>query len=182
MDSEGAEGLQRLKLEPPLKALVKRVLRRDANGEGGGAARPSESAPHWHAVLSSCPPAGRRTGQSRGNGKSRASARSQRCCGRGLRPQRPSASAALAPSAPAGTLIMVIANAILARLGGKSNLRRATVPTFSTVTVILTFGILNVASHNTIMKGSPSRTVLVPCPSSQRASHALLLLNTTRVC
>jgi len=52
--------------------------------------------------------------------------------------------------------------------------RGVTVPTFSTV--ILTFGILNVASHTPQHEGKPrSRTVLVPCPSSQRASHALVL-------
>jgi hypothetical protein len=93
------EGLQRA--ENPTQEYPK-VFRRDVDGGGGGATRPSAalapSAPAAHRLLMRCSRAAR--------SMSRASARSQRCCG--LRPQRPLAarpSAALAPSAPAGTCI-----------------------------------------------------------------------------
>ena len=107
------EGLQRA--EYPTEEYPK-VLRRDVDGEGGGATRPSAalapSAPAAHRLLMRCSRAAR--------SKSRASARSQRCCG--LRPQRPLAarpSAARAPSAPAGTCIgMPLSRA------GQSNLAR----------------------------------------------------------
>ena len=92
-------GLQRA--ENPTQSTQK-FLRRDADGGGGGATRPSAalapSAPAAYRLLMRCSRAAR--------SMSRASARSQRCCG--LRPQRPLAarpSAALAPSAPAGTCI-----------------------------------------------------------------------------
>ena len=88
-------------LKTPLRSTQK-FLRRDVDGGGGGATRPSAalapSAPAAHRLLMRCSRAAR--------SMSRASARSQRCCG--LRPQRPLAarpSAALAPSAPAGTCI-----------------------------------------------------------------------------
>ena len=88
-------------LKTPLRSTQK-FLRRDVDGGGGGATRPSAalapSAPAAHRLLMRCSRAAR--------SESRASARSQRCCG--LRPQRPLAarpSAALAPSAPAGTCI-----------------------------------------------------------------------------
>ena len=88
-------------LKTPLGSTQK-FLRRDVDGGGGGATRPSAalapSAPAAHRLLMRCSRAAR--------SMSRASARSQRCCG--LRPQRPLAarpSAALAPSAPAGTCI-----------------------------------------------------------------------------
>ena len=107
------EGLQRA--ETPTQEYPK-VLRRDVDGEGGGAARPSAalapSAPAAHRLLMRCSRAAR--------SMSRASARSHRCCG--LRPQRPLAarpSAALAPSAPADTCIgMRLSRA------GQSNLAR----------------------------------------------------------
>ena len=88
-------------LKTPLRSTQK-FLRRDVDGGGGGATRPSAalapSAPAAYRLLMRCSRAAR--------SMSRASARSQRCCG--LRPQRPLAarpSAALAPSAPAGTCI-----------------------------------------------------------------------------
>ena len=80
-------------LKTPLRSTQK-FLRRDVDGEGGGATRPSAalapSAPAAHRLLMRCSRAAR--------SMSRASARSQRCCG--LRPQRPLAarpSAALRP-------------------------------------------------------------------------------------
>ena len=93
-----------------------KVLRRDVDGGGGGATRPwaalAPSAPAAHRLLMRCSRAAR--------SQSRASARSQRCCG--LRPQRPLAarpSAALAPSAPAGTML-----AMQFSRAGQSNLAR----------------------------------------------------------
>ncbi len=101
-------------LKTPLRSTQK--FFKVVDGGGGGATRPSAalapSAPAAHRLLMRCSRAAR--------SKSRASARSQRCCGR--RPQRPLAarpSAALAPSAPAGTCIGMR----LSR-SGQSNLAR----------------------------------------------------------
>ena len=74
-------------LKTPLRSTQK-FLRRDVDGGGGGVSRPSAalapSAPAAHRLLMRCSRAAR--------SQSRASARSQRCCG--LRPQRPAGSAA----------------------------------------------------------------------------------------
>jgi hypothetical protein len=93
------EGLQRAETPP---RSTQKFPRRDVDGGGGGATRPSAalapSAPAAHRLLMRCSRAAR--------SKSRASARSQRCWG--PRPQQPLAarpSAALAPSAPAGTML-----------------------------------------------------------------------------